>query len=81
MAITFALQCGIPEVMAQSTIYALPPKMVMLSAVGTPTFTVAEDLAFTSPKTVTLDTNNEVQLAAGFIQCTTGTTTVFLKAR
>ena len=56
--------------MVQNTIYALPAAPVLAFVTGTPTLQQSTDVAFGASKAVTLDTNNQAQLAGPFIRCT-----------
>ncbi len=79
---TELLSIGYTLTMVQNQIYALPARRVLLFSNAGGTIEQAEVVAFTSPKAVTLDTNNQAELAGGFIRQTAaaGGLTVTLKA-
>ena len=73
------ISTGQQVALTQNTVYALPGRKVTLFCdAAAPTFEQSTDLAFTLPKAVTL-TNGQADLAAGFIRCTSGNVTVWLK--
>ena len=61
---------GFPHVMVQNQIYALPARRGLLFSNAGGTIEQANDVAFTSPKALTLDTNNQAEVAGGFIRQT-----------
>lgn len=64
--------------MVQNTVYALPARECIVFTEGSDTLTVSTDVAFTANKALTL-TNGQAETAAGFIRCTTGTPTIWVK--
>lgn len=70
---------GVVTTIPQSTVYALPPVRVLLFCdTATPNLLQSNTSAFTASVAVTL-TNGQAELAGGFIQSTTATTTVLVK--
>ena len=73
------LDIGFPIAITQNTIFALPSSRCLLfTSDTTPTIQISNDPAFGSNVAVTL-TNGEVEVAGGFIRCTSGNITVTLK--
>lgn len=67
------LRVGFPQAIVQNTVYALPPRRVMLYTDATgPTFVQSTTEAFTASSAVTL-TNNQAELCGGFLKCTSAT--------
>lgn len=64
--------------LAEDVIYALPAKRCLLFCADTATLTVSNETDFNPSKTLTL-TDGQVEVAAAFIQCTTGAAIVTLK--
>lgn len=65
-----SLPVGYPVPIVQNTIYALPPKRVLLfSDAAAPTFFQSNTYAFTVSVAITL-TNGQAEVAGGFIRCT-----------
>lgn len=75
---TTVLPIGRQFTFVQNTVYALPARKCTLFTEGSDTFTVSTDVAFTASKALTL-TNGQADTSAGFVRCTTGTPTVFIK--
>jgi hypothetical protein len=76
---TTTLATGYQITMTQNTVYALPGRKVTLFCdAAAPTFEQSTDLAFTLAKAVTL-TNGQAILAGGFVRCTSGNVTVWLR--
>jgi len=73
-----AIMPGVITTLTQSVIYALPPKRCLLYA-STGTFTVSNDSAMVTSTAITVDTNNQAELAAAFIRCTTSDISVVVK--
>jgi hypothetical protein len=77
---TYSLGLG-THAIVQNQIYALPVNRCLLFVEGAPTIQQSNTIDFTANKAVTLDTNNEAELSAGFIRCTSGNITISLKRR
>lgn len=77
---TTAISIGPAFPMLEDVIYALPACRCILFTTGSPTLEQSYDVGFTANKAVTLDTNNQAEVAGGFIRCTSsGPQTIFLK--
>lgn len=50
--------------------YALPAVHCLLFVTGTPTLVQSNTVDFAESKAITLDANNEAEVAGGFIMCT-----------
>lgn len=76
---TELLSIGPPTAMVQNQIYALPASRVLLfTDAAAPTIQQSNTVAFTANVAVAL-TNGQMELAGGFIRCTSGNITVTLK--
>lgn len=79
---TQLLSLGPVQALTQNVVYALPASRCLIFATGTPTFEQSNDVAFGTVKAVTLDTNNQAEVAGGFIRLTSaGPVNVTLKKR
>ena len=60
--------------MNQNQVYALPARRCMLFSDSGGTIQLSNDVGFTANKAITLDTNNEAEVAGGFIRQTAAAT-------
>lgn len=67
---TEVIPMGVPFSMVQNTIYALPAVKCTLFTTGAPTLQQSTDVGFTANVAVAL-TNGQMEVAGGFIRCTT----------
>ena len=80
MAYTEVLSIGYPVTLAQNVVYALPARRVFCFSQSGGTVEQSDTVGFSVAKAVTFDTNNQAELAGGFIRCTSATIIVTLKA-
>jgi hypothetical protein len=80
MAVTTLLSIGIPQVMTQNQVFALPARRCLLFAEGTPTIEQSADATNWVALTINTTTNNQAEVGGGWIRCTSGSPDVFLKA-
>lgn len=77
---TEVLSIGFPVTMNQNQIYALPARRVSLFSQSGGTLEQSNTVGFSVLKAVTLDANNEVELAGAFLRCTSATIIIALRA-
>lgn len=76
---TFVVPLGRQLSMVQNTVYALPARQVLFFCDGSsPTIEQSTDVAFTAAKALTL-ASGQAEVAGGFVRCTTGNVTVYVK--
>jgi hypothetical protein len=79
MAVTTRLALGIPDVLLQNIVYSLPSFRCLFHTDATsPTLVQSETQTFTANSAITL-TNNQIELAGGFLKCTSGNINFTLK--
>lgn len=79
MSFFFEVQPGVLTTLTQSITFALPPKRGVLYVDGTTnTIKISNDPAFGISTTITL-TNNQAEVCAAFIQCTSGSPVIIFK--
>ncbi len=78
---TFTLSCGPVQSMVQNQVYALPPtKALLYCEVAAATFEMSNVVAMVPATAVTLDANEQIEVAGGFIRLTSaGPANVVLK--
>jgi hypothetical protein len=76
------LSIGYAQVLTQNVVASLPARRCLLSCdSATPALEQSNDVAFGTLKAITLDANNQAEVAHGFIRSTfAGGATVYLKA-
>lgn len=79
---TELLSQGYPLTLVQNQIYALPSRRCLLFSQSGGTIEQSNEVGFSTAKAVTLDTNNQAEVAGGFIRQTAaaGGLVVTLKA-
>lgn len=79
MPVTTALVIG-PNALVQNTIYALPAtRCLMFCDVAAATFEQSNVVGFSPAVALTLDANEQAEVAGGFIRCTSGAVNIMLK--
>jgi len=79
MTVVTRLVVGSPDVMTQNVVYSLPSFRCLFHTDATsPTIVQSETAAFTANSAVTLS-NNQVELAGGFLKCTSANINFTLK--
>lgn len=77
---TVVLSPGPPTAMLQNVIYALPASRCLLFCdVAAATFQQSTTVAMTVAVALAPDANEQIEVAGGFIRCTSGDVTVVLK--
>lgn len=77
---TVLISIGPTITLVQNQIYALPASRCLLfTEAAAPTIQQSNDITFAVNKAVTLDTNNQAEVAGGWIRCTSGNINVTLK--
>lgn len=76
---TNVLPIGRQATIVQNTVYALPARRCLLFCdTGAATFQQSTDLAFTANTALTL-ASGQAEVGGGFIRCTSGNVTAWLK--
>jgi hypothetical protein len=69
------------QTLVENVIYATPPTQCLLYAVDeTLTYEFSATVGFSSPTTLTLDSNNQCYITPGFIRCTDGDAVISLSS-
>lgn len=77
---TELLSMGRPISILQNVVYALPVSRCLLFCdTAAATFEQSSTLAFSLAVALTLDANEQIEVAGGFIRCTSGNVNVVLK--
>lgn len=77
---TTTLSCGPVQAMVQNQIYALPPtRALMYCEVAAATFELSNVVTMVPATALTPDANEQIEVAGGFIRCTSGNVNVVLK--
>lgn len=76
---TSVVSIGQQVAMTQNVVYALPAQQVLFFCdAASATIEQSTDVGFTAAKALTLS-SGQANVAGGFIRCTTGNVTVFVK--
>jgi hypothetical protein len=77
---TTLLSAGVPTAIIQNQIYALPPVRCLLYCdTAAATFEQSNTVTMTLATALTPDANEQIEVAGGFLRCTSGNVIVTLK--
>ncbi len=75
---TELLAIGYPVSLDQNVVYAAPVNRCLMFSQSGGTFEQSNEVGFSTVKAVTLDSNNQAEIAGGFIRQTASTTSLIV---